>query len=436
MTTNKAIVSAVVKNSPADKYKLKPNIILKKINNHILKDIIDYQFFADDKILEIEYEENLKLKSLLVKKKQGEPLGLIFESSVFDKLKTCKNNCVFCFINQLPKSLRKTLYLKDDDFRLSFLYGNFITLTNLSKNDVERIIEQRISPLYISLHTTDEKLRNFMLKPKNNKDNSLKYLKQLLKNNIEIHIQIVLCPDINDKKELEKTINDLYKNYNKVKSIGIVPVGLTDFRENLYPLRLFTKREAKNLIDKISQWQKYFKSEFKSNWIYLADEFYLMADKKFPSEEEYDNFPQIENGIGIARLFIDEALEEISRKRKGSKCRKYKFTALTGKLAVPILKQVVEQLKNKFDIECEIEGVENRLFGKNITVTGLLGGNDIVNFLKSKKINGTVLIPDIMLKDLSLFLDDISIEEIKSNFKFPVRIVQSSGRDFIQSFFA
>jgi putative radical SAM enzyme (TIGR03279 family) len=434
MITNKAIVSAVVKNSPADKYRLKPNIILKKINNHILKDIIDYQFFADDEALKIEYEENLTTKTVLIKKNQGESLGLVFDSSVFDKLKTCKNNCIFCFINQLPKNLRKPLYLKDDDFRLSFLYGNFITLTNLNKNDIKRIIKQRVSPLYISLHTTNEELRKFMLQTKS-KDNSLEHLKQLLENNIEIHIQIVLCPDINDKKELDKTINGLYENYNKIKSIGIVPNGLTNFRESLYPLRLFTKREAKSIIEKINKWQKYFKSKFNSNRIYLADEFYLIAGKEIPPEDEYDDFPQIENGIGIARLFINEALEEISKIKKTIKS-KNSFTIITGKLAVPVLDQVIEPLKNKSGINCKVLGIENKLFGKNVTVAGLLGGNDVMNFLKFEKIDGTVLIPDIMLKDLSLFLDDVSIEEIKSNFKFPVRIVPSSGKDFVQSFFS
>ncbi|MDP3013003.1 MAG: DUF512 domain-containing protein, partial [Candidatus Subteraquimicrobiales bacterium] len=366
---NRAVVSEVSKNSLAHRISLQTGDIFLKINNKPLLDIIDYHILSEETDFSALILRGNNLIHLSAKKQVNEPIGLKFTSSIFNGVKICKNRCIFCFIDQLPKGLRKSLYLKDDDYRLSFLYGNFITLTNLQEKDVERIIKNRLSPLYVSLHTTDSRLRKRMLCPKR-KDKALEYLNYLLENGIEIHIQIVLCAGVNDGKALIDTLSCLRQNFGKVASVGIVPVGLTKYREKMFPLRLFTKTEIKSLIKYIKDYQQKIKEEKGIYWVYLADEFYLRAKEKLPSFSEYDSFPQLENGIGFIRLFLDGVEKAVSdiRLRKNSE----PITVLTGELAAPILEGVAIKLKSRFILDVRVVKIFNNFFGRNITVAGLI----------------------------------------------------------------
>lgn len=340
---------------------------------------------------------------------------------------TCRNNCIFCFVNQLPKGLRKSLYIKDDDYRMSFLYGNYITLTNLRKEDKERIVEQRLSPLYISVHATSKIIRNKLLGNAKAPD-ILKEIKFFTDNKIRLHTQIVLCPGYNDGKELNKTIHDLCSFYPYVSSIAVVPVGLTmHSRQNI---RHVEKEEARDALKIVESFQKRYKKKHGDPIVYGADELYIKAEIPFPPLKDYGDFPQIENGVGMVALFMNRV-----RKLKIPKLnlRKKRFLTFTGLSFYPFLKKFLKLLTEE-GINVDLMPIENRFFGTSITVTGLLTGKDVIKTLFDRKGGQeVVLVPDVVLKDREeMFLDDIALKDMEEALGLPMKKIESTPEGLIK----
>lgn len=437
---NQALILEITEASLAEKAGIKKGDLLHTVNRQKVRDIIDYQIYTNEDEFEVEiirekdYSPSPERISYHIYNQSGEPFGLKFETAVFDKVRTCTNKCVFCFIDQLPRGLRKSLYLKDDDFRLSFLHGNFITLTNLYDTDIRRIINQRLSPLYLSLHTTDKALRKVMINSQK-KDKTLDYLKSLLESGIEVHLQVVVCPGMNDGNQLSHTLYDLRQNFSQVESIGVVPVGLTKHRSGLFPISPFTKDQTVSVIKRVEHEEGIVPKVARSTRVYLADEFYLMADLPLPSFSYYGNFPQIENGIGISRAFlhgVEEALKNISSSMKISMDKT--FFLVTGVLGARVLRDAIRSIEKKLGGAFHILPVQNALFGKNVTVTGLLSGKDIIDYVKQhdlRKANGVLLIPDVLLNENNLFIDDTSLDKLCEEVVFSCNIVSSQGDKFV-----
>lgn len=422
----------VVSNSIGEEVGIEKEDILISINGNKIVDIIDYQFYSQDDYMIVEIQKtNGELWSIEIEKDYDEVLGLEFDGVVFDRMQVCKNRCVFCFVDQMPPHMRKTLYIKDDDYRYSFLYGNFITLTNLTEADWQKIITLKLSPLYISVHCIQSDLRQMMLN--NPRAGSIKQdLKRLQDAGIEVHTQIVLCPGINDGAVLEETIKELALFYPSVASIGIVPVGLTGFRKRLTELDPVTAAQAENLINLITGFQKEFRSRYGIGLVYLADEFYLKAKIDFPADTYYDDYPQIENGIGLARIFLDEfSLEE---PLLPSSIETREVFILTGVSAQPILEKIVNRMNAVKGLQVKILTVENKFFGGAVTVTGLLTGSDIISALGQKYEGKRVIIPEIVCREgQDILLDDISLAKIKEVSKADIITVDGSAGDLVRA---
>ncbi|MDI1471673.1 MAG: DUF512 domain-containing protein [Thermodesulfovibrio sp.] len=389
--------------SPAQRAGLKEGDIILSINGHAIKDVLDLMYYSVEDILKVKFlRENKKNTSII--EKYDEQLGIEVEPF---RIKRCRNKCLFCFVEQLPKGLRKSLYFKDEDYRASFLYGNYITLTNLKKEDYDRIKKLFLSPLYISVHATDPEVRNLLL-GNFEAPPILMELKKLAKNKIRMHTQIVLCPDINDGYVLEKTILDLYKLYPYVSSIAVVPLGLTKYHKN--NLKPVTKSKAEEVISLVEAFQKRFKKKHGMAIVYLADEFYIKAQKNFPSPSIYDDFLQIENGVGMVPLFVKETKKVNIPQLKVKK----RLVTFTGESFFPYLNQFIEKMQKK-DIPINLIPIKNNLFGESVTVTGLLSGEDIIKGLASHiEKNDIVLIPDVTMKDTdNRFLDDLTLSDIE-----------------------
>lgn len=451
------LIKGVVKNSIAGNIGIKKGYKLISINDNKIIDILDYKFNITEEFLKLELI-NLNNETLIyeIEKEEYEDLGLIFETELIDKPKNCRNKCIFCFMDQLPPNVRKTLVFKDDDYRLSFFTGNYITLTNMNESDIKRIIKYRLAPINISLHTTDEEIRCKMLNNKN-AGKVLKYLDMLKEANIYMNLQIVLCKNINDKDVLYKTLNDITKYVEVIKSVSIVPVGISKYRKNLFKLEPFNKQDCTNVIENIKKFQKLFKKKYKTNLVYLSDEFYITAEKDIPKYNEYEDFAQLENGVGMISVFSNEFKKELNKlKRKiqiNTKKQKEKYKenkknttkkiiVLTGKITFKFIKEQINKLKEILDnIDIEVVFVENNYFGKNITVTGLLTGKDILNTLN--KINEEynldkvdIIIPDVCLKDdEDIFLDDITVQEIKEKYN-KIQICETSAKGLIDSIYS
>lgn len=414
------LISAVAADSLGAELGLVPGDRLLTVNEQSVRDIIDLSFALADEYLELVIQKADGSQELYeIEKEYNEQLGIEFESAVFDKVRQCANRCVFCFVDQMPQGLRETLYIKDDDYRLSFLYGNFITLTNLTAADKKRIRQLHLSPLYISVHTTDGKLRSAMLNNKN-AARIMDELRLLVNEGIEFHTQVVLCPGINDGKALEQTIADLYSLAPTTLSLAIVPVGLTRYRDGCYPLRTFSATEAGAVIDMVKEWQKKCRAETNSNFVYLADEFYLSAGRPIPNYEDYDEFPQLENGVGIVRHFIDEWENKLSPVPGYHK--PMTLDVVCGVSAAKILEPLLSKLGIP-NLTIRLAVVENKFFGSHVTVTGLLTGGDILNHLKllGDERQG-IIIPGIALrKGEAVFLDGLQPADIENACSVPVR---------------
>ena len=408
-----AKIKKVEKNSIASDIGLKAGDEILEINGKKINDFIDFQYETSEPFFTLRVEKNSgKIKEFEIERKYNDLLGITFDNIIFDGLKKCNNNCTFCFVKQQPSNLRNSLLLKDDDYRFSFLKGSFITLTNLSQNDWKKIISKRLSPLYISVHSTNPELRKRLMK--NNKaKNILNDLNRLKKNNINFHAQLVLCPGWNDGYELKKTLEDLEKFYPNLLSLGVVPVGLTKYREGLENLKSYNSKEAEATLKIIHNYQKYFKEKYQENFLFASDEFYLLADQKIPEYKEYNGFPQIENGIGLTRLLWDE-LKNIDNNLPTKLDENKKFTLVTSVLAKKVLKKVKKRLNKIDNLQIELLVVENDFFGKNVTVTGLLTGEDIYNKIKNTQTTENIILPGVTLNDNNLFLDNMSLTDLKN----------------------
>ncbi len=432
----KNLVKKVDVGSIAEEVGIEVNDVLISINGTPIEDIIDYKFLAVDEevLLEIEKPDG-EVWEYEIEKEYGEDLGLEFQGGIMDKAKSCSNKCMFCFIDQLPKGMRDTLYFKDDDSRLSFLQGNFVTLTNMKDKDIDRIIRYKISPINISVHTTNPELRVKMLKNRF-AGSILERLKKLRDAEIEMHAQIVCIPNINNGDELRRTVSDLYELYPYVKNVAVVPIGVTKFRENLPKLDTFTKESAKNEISMIQDLQKKYIDETGGPFVRLSDEFYITAELDVPNEEFYSEYDQLEDGVGMIRYYrevVNRSLEFLNKDLKGS------FSMVTGELAYNEIKKSADLImKYNSNIEIDVYKVINNFFGNTITVAGLLTGTDIIDQLKSKIKTEYLIMPSNMFRkgyELApadmVMLDDLRIKDIEEALNVKVVVCDYTGDDLI-----
>ena len=405
-----AIISDIIKDSIAEELEFQKGEIILSINGEKPKDMIDYRYMICSEEIEIEIQKlNNEIEVYEIEKDFDEDLGIIFESAVFDRIKPCTNHCIFCFVDQQPEGLRKSLYIKDDDYRLSYLQGTYITLTNLTSKDKERIEKLHLGPLYVSVHTTNPELRVKMLNnPK--AANIIKDLEWLKKTDIPIHAQIVLCPGYNDKEELERTLNDFEKFKSIIQSIAIVPVGITKFHKN--NLKTLTKENALHVIKQVENFNK----KVKKNLAMASDEFFIKADYPIPPKKYYANFSQIEDGVGALRLLADD-FEKIKKKLPQKIKTKKNFLFATTSSASKLIGEIVSELNKIENLSCEILELKNNFFGENVTVAGLITGKDLINQIKGTTLPkhfNKVIIPSIMLKPYSQdFLDNITVDDVE-----------------------
>lgn len=409
-------VKNVKENSTADKLGIEAGDKIISINGKKIKDYIEYNYQVADFQFDLKIEKkNGKIIDHNVERSYDEELGIEFDEIVFDGLNICKNKCIFCFVDQQPPDLRHTLNLKDDDYRFSFLQGSYITLTNIDDNELKRIVKYNLSPINISVHTTDPDLREYMMK--NPKARQIKeQLDYLYKNGIKFNTQIVLCPDINDKEKLNESIQDLTKYYPNILSLAIVPVGLTKYKnENL---RTYSNKEAKEVVKQVKIWQNKIEEKFGENFLYLSDEFYLMSDYQIPKYDHYNDFPQLENGVGLTRLFrhgYDDIKNEYIDKIQNNKKRS-KYYLLTSILGGKAIEPVINDINNSQDkARLIIKTIKNKFFGETVTVTGLLTAQDIKRKIKQLDIKN-IIIPGIILNEENKFLDEVTIKDFKNNF--------------------
>ncbi len=433
------MIDSVLPDSAASDAGIEPGDILLSINGQKIGDVFDYRFLTTDCDLVVEIEKkNGEVWEIEIEKDEYEDLGLEFEDPLMSEARRCSNNCVFCFIDQLPKGMRETVYFKDDDTRLSFLTGNYVTLTNMKNDEIDRIIRYRMSPVNVSVHTTDPELRIRMLGNRFAGD-VLEKIKRLTGGGIVVNAQIVLCKGLNDGPQLDKTINELSALYPGVASVSVVPVGLTKWREGLYRLEPFTKEEAGAVIRQVAGHQKRLLEEHGSRLVYLADEFYIKAGMSLPSYEEYEDFPQIENGVGLMSLlcrefdeYIGEHAAELDKQWTGHAPRHVSIA--TGKCAAGHIKKMAQVLEKRYNgLRVSVYDIENEFFGENVTVTGLLTGQDIYGQLKDRETGSELLISRSMLKSgEELFLDDYTVSGLSSDLGVKVTIVENDGSDLIR----
>ena len=429
---NRHLIKSVTPGSIAEEMEIEAGDYLLEVNGTTIVDIFDYQLLCMDEFIDVVIEKsNGEQWELQIEKDENEELGLEFENGLMDEYRSCCNKCMFCFIDQMPPGMRETLYFKDDDSRLSFLQGNYITLTNMNENDVDRIIRYNLSPINISVHTTNPKLRCKML---NNRfaGDKLKYIDRLNAADVEMNGQVVLCKNVNDK-ELERTISDLEKYIPNMRSVSIVPSGLTKFRDGLYPLELFEKEDACAVIDTIEKWQKHFYEKYGIHFIHASDEWYILAEREMPEEERYDGYLQLENGVGMIRSFIEEVKDYLDSIEGDD--RVINVSTISGVLAYDTIKSSCDKINKKFpNVNVHVYKIINDYFGHSITVTGLLTGQDICSQLSGKELGDNLLLPTNTLKaDENIFLDDMTLEEFEKNLQINTIIVKSSGMDFVKT---
>ena len=421
------LITQVEPGSIADELEIEPGDRLVSIDGQPVEDIFDYRFMTQEELLLLEIEKaDGELWELEIEKDAGEDIGIGFENGLMDDYRSCCNRCVFCFIDQMPPGMRDTLYFKDDDSRLSFLQGNYITLTNLSEHDLERIIRYRMEPVNISFHTTNPELRCRML---HNRfaGRSLRMAERLFEAGIVMNGQIVLCRGYNDGQELERTLADLSRYAPVLQSVSIVPVGLTRFREGLPLLLPFDRENACQVLDLVGRWQERMLREKELHFVHASDEWYLLAGRPLPAEETYDGYPQLENGVGMLRL-LEREFHEALAGRNGDG-RKRHVTLATGTLAAPFLSAYMEEARNRFPgVLAEVRPIVNRFFGESITVAGLLTGKDLREQLSGTALGEELLLPCCMLRDAEeVFLDDMTVRELEKALDTPVRIVGTGG---------
>lgn len=426
------VIISVEKGSIAEEIGIEPGDVLISINDKEIKDVFDYRYMINDDYLEmVLVDSNGEEYIAEVEKDYDEDIGIVFESGLMDDARSCRNKCIFCFIDQLPKGMRETLYFKDDDTRLSFLQGNYVTLTNMKESDIDRIIYYHLSPINISVHTTNPELRKMMLH--NNKaGNIMERMKKLAAAGIELHLQVVLCKNVNDGKELDRTIGDVVKLFPQAESMSIVPVGLTKYREGLYEQEPFTKEDAEKVLDQIEGWQKKNLEKYGSRIIYAADEFYLKAEREIPQPESYEDFPQFENGVGMLSLFKSEFYDMLPDIKEQTD-KKRTVSVATGVAAYGLIKEVCDKISKKCEnTTINVYCIKNNFFGEMITVAGLLTGHDIIDQLRDKELGEYLVLPDTLLRNgETVLLDDIYLEDIEKALGVPIRIALNSAASLV-----
>lgn len=430
---NRHIIRSVEDGSIAWELGVEPGDCLISINDKEIEDVFDYHYLVNDEelVLLIEKPDGEEWE-MEIEKDYEEDLGIEFEQGLMDEYRSCRNKCMFCFIDQMPKGMRETLYFKDDDSRLSFLQGNYITLTNMSDHDIERIVQYHLEPINISFHTTNPELRCKMLHNRFAGE-ALKKVQKLYEGGITMNGQIVLCKGINDGEELERSIRDMTAYLPHLQSVSVVPVGLTKFRDGLYPLEPFTKEEAREVLAIIHRWQNKIYEEYGTHFIHAGDEWYILAGEEMPEEERYDGYLQLENGVGTTRLLQNEFQEAFERISGDD--RETEISLATGKLAYPYLKDMIGTLQTKYPhVTVHLYEIRNDFFGELITVAGLITGQDLKAQLAGKPLGSRLLLPCCMLRNgEEVFLDDVTLEELKETLQVQIDIVKSSGQDFIEA---
>lgn len=430
---HKHIVKEVEIGSIAEELGIEAGDILLSINDNVIEDVFDYHYYVNDEelVLLIQKPDGEEWE-LEIEKDYEEDLGIVFEQGLMDEYRSCHNKCIFCFIDQMPKGMRDTLYFKDDDSRLSFLQGNYITLTNMSDHDIDRIVKYHLEPINISFQTMNPELRCKML---NNRfaGDALKKVDKLYEGGIQMNGQIVLCKGVNDGAELEHSIKEMSKYLPLLQSVSVVPVGLTKYREGLYPLEPFTSEDAKEVIAMIEKWQKVFYEEYGLHFIHAGDEWYLNAGLEVPEEERYDGYLQLENGVGMIRLLKNEFAEYLASINGDD--RVAEVSMATGYAPYECLRELVDDLQEKYpNVKVNLYKIRNDFFGEKITVAGLITGQDLIAQLKGKELGSKLLLPCNMLRDgEEVFLDDITLSDVKESLQVEVDVVKSSGQDLIDA---
>ena len=425
-------ITGIVPGSPAAKAGIQPGDVLISINKNPIVDVLDYRFYMTDIHLELLlHNEAKELRTVSVRKGEYDDLGLEFETYLMDKQMGCRNKCIFCFVDQTPKGMRPSLYFKDDDTRMSFLFGNYTTLTNLKDGDIERIIKMHISPINISVHTTNPELRVEMM-GNPSAGEKLRYIKMLTDGGIKVNSQLVLCPGINDGEELERSIRDLSALCPNLQSIAVVPVGITKHRDGLYPLRTFTAEEAKRVVEITERWGDKLGEEQESRIVYASDEFYLLAGLPIPEPEFYGDFDQLDNGVGLMALLKQEF--RAAMMQAGEFQEEKHITIATGELAYPMLCEFAQQVMERYPtVRISVEKIVNDFFGHSVTVAGLVCGQDLIAQLKGKQLGSELLIPSTMLRhEQDRFLDDVTREEVEEALSVRLTTTENDGFDLLE----
>ena len=430
---NKHVIAIVQDGSIAQELELVPGDILLTVNGQPVEDIFDYRYLMNEEFVVLEVEKaNGEIWELEVEKEYEEDLGITFEKDLMDDYRSCSNHCIFCFIDQMPPGMRDTLYFKDDDSILSFIQGNYVTLTNMSDHDIDRIIRYHLEPINISIQTMNPELRCKMLHNRFAGDALMK-LQKLYDAGITMNGQIVLCKGVNDGKELDDSIRKMSAYAPVLQSVSVVPVGLTKFREGLYPMEQFQKEDALEVLEIIHSWQKKMMDQYGIHFIHASDEWYILAGKDLPMEESYDGYLQLENGVGMLRLLGEEVKEAVAG-RAGDD-RRIKAVSATGALAAPFIKKYMEMIHEKFpNVEVDVISIRNEFFGETITVSGLITGQDLIRQLSGRDLGEKLLLPCNMLKnEEDVFLDDISVEELSRKLNVEIVIVDEGGSDLVSA---
>ena len=425
------VIKSVIQGSDADNAGIKAGDELISVNGHGIEDVLDYMFYiAVDKVSLTVRRDGRKLRRV-IEKSEYDDIGLEFDTFLMDKKRSCSNNCIFCFIDQMPKGMRETLYFKDDDARLSFLQGNYVTLTNLDDKDIERIIKMRLN-INVSVHTTNPELRCKMMHNRFAGE-KLKYLKMLTDSGIELNCQIVCCPGINDGKELQRTLDDLAAMMPNIQSAAVVPVGVTKYRQGLYPLEIFNKDTARAVIEIIEGVQAKCLEKYGRRMVFASDEFYVTAGLELPDADYYEDYPQYENGVGLMRSLEDEVDDALSQTDINKTNRK--VSLVTGTLAGDFHKKLTKKISERIEgFQCNVYPIVNNFFGETITVAGLITGGDLISQLKGKDLGDELIIPKVMLKaDEDIFLDDVTLDEARKALDIKITPVSNDGFDYVDA---
>jgi putative radical SAM enzyme (TIGR03279 family) len=426
-------VEQVESGSPAERAGVRSGDRIVAVDGVPVRDVVDFRYYSSEEQFELTLRRDGRKRTVLVEREWGEEVGIRFAFELADGIHTCENKCVFCFIHQMPKGMRKSLYLMDDDYRLSFLHGHYVTLTNLSEEEFERIKEQRLSPIHVSVHAVDPALRGYLL-GREQPEPVLPLLKDLIAHGIQIHAQVVLCPGLNDGAALEETVRTLADLYPGVQSVAVVPVGLSKFRHNLYPIRRVNAEYSRKILEHLSGLRVELKTKLGTAFVFPSDEWFFYAGRRIPARKWYEDFPQLEDGVGTCRLFLDEAHAGFRHVRRKGWFLMHDVTLVTAPLARRVIEWFAGRLMNVTGLRCRVLSVENDFFGRGITVAGLITAQDLSRSLLEAGVTGTVLVPDIALNDDQRFVDDLSLEDVRRQTNTNLLACPTRAGDFLRAF--